>query len=395
MNQGSIQAANRALLLELIREEGVCSRAHLAKKSGLQQSTVTFIINSFIQWGLVKETGLITGSKGRRSIGVCINGDFYAVLGVRLTRHGYSVGIFNLAGMCLQEKSGSHEKGKTPIELMKKIISEAKAMMREDTDHKVLAAGIAVPGPFNIKDGKIVLITESEGWDSLNLSDIFKKELQLPTLLQHDASAGAWAQLWHNEKINSQGTFVYISVGQGVGSGILINGETIEGSIGVAGEIGHMSVDYNGVPCECGNRGCLEKYTSSIALTKAINQKLGTDYSFAQITDLIRGGDAICLQQYEQCCDLLAMGIVNVINCLNPNESVLGDVMVNVLPELFLERICNIVRQRILPEVCANQRISVDELGLNAELYGAAILAIKGIYKNIGYYFSEDKLQEV
>ncbi len=390
LNQESIQASNRALLLELIRKEGVCSRAHLAKKSRLQQSTVTFIVNSFIQWGLVRETGLISGSKGRRSIGLSINRESFAVLGVRLTRSGYSMGIFDLTGACVREKEYRHEENKPASELMRNIVAQAKALIAEASARQVLAVGIAVPGPFNIKDGIIVLMTEAEGWNALNLRETFRQELQLPTVLQHDASAGAWAQLWHNEQIVKAEALVYISVGQGVGSGIVINGETMEGSIGAAGEIGHMSIDYDGVSCECGNRGCLEKYTSSIALTKAINQKLSTDYSFAQIADLIRSGDEVCLRQYERCCDLLGVGIVNLINCLNPNEIVLGDDMVKVLPGLLLERVCSTVRQRVLPDVYKNQRITVDEMGLNAELYGAAVVAIKDIFKNSGRYFSEE-----
>lgn len=389
LNQESIQASNRALLLELIRKEGICSRAYLAKESKLQQSTVTFIVNSFIKWGLVKETGLISGDKGRRSIGISINGDSYAVLGVRLIRSGFSIGLFDLAGECIAEKNRDVEQKGNPSDMIHKIVSEAKQMLAQEKEHQVLSVGIAVPGPFNMKDGTIVLMTESKGWNAFNLREAFQRELKLPTILQHDARAGAWAQLWHNKKIDYDGILVYISVGQGVGSGILINRETLEGNMGVAGEIGHMSIDYNGVKCECGNRGCLEKYTSTIALTKTVNQKLGTSYTFRQIVDLIRGGDSACLQTYEACCDLLASGIVNVINCFNPNEIVLGDAMVKILPDVMLERVCSKVKERVLPDVYKNQRISVDEMDLNTELYGAAVVAIRDIYKNAANYFAE------
>lgn len=388
LNQESIQASNRALLLELIRKEGVCSRAFLARKSRLQQSTVTTIVNSFIKWGLVVETGLITGKKGRRSIGISINTDTYAVLGVRIIRSGFSIGLFNLTGGCIIEKNYEVGKNRNPSDMIHKIVSEAQIILSEKKQYRVLSAGIAVPGPFNMKDGTIILMTESEGWNAFNLSNVFQQELKLPTILQHDARAGAWSQLWHNKKDHSEGILVYISVGQGVGSGILVNGETLEGSIGAAGEIGHMSINYEGIQCECGNRGCLEKYTSSVALTKTVNQTLNINYSFSQIADRIRAGDKICTNIYEKCCDLLACGIVNVINCLNPNEIVLGDVMAKISPRLMLERVNKIVKERILSDIYDHQQISVDEMNINAELYGAAIEAIRDIFKNTAEYFS-------
>ena len=96
----------------------------------------------------------------------------------------------------------------------------------------------------------------------------------------------------------------------------------------------------------------------------------------------------MCIRD-RACCDLLASGIVNVINCFNPNEIVLGDAMVKILPDVMLERVCSKVKERVLPDVYKNQRISVDEMDLNTELYGAAVVAIRDIYKNAANYFAE------
>ena len=121
-------------------------------------------------------------------------------------------------------------------------------------------------------------MTEKEGWGTLNIKKQFQQELQLPIIVQHDACAGAWAQLWYNEKVSYEGVLLYMSVGQGVGSGLMIDGEAFKGGWGITGEIGHMSIDYEGITCSCGNRGCLEKYTSSIAFKTNVNTRLGKDY---------------------------------------------------------------------------------------------------------------------
>lgn len=388
LNQESIQSSNRALLLELIRKERVCSRAHLSKQSKLQQTTVTYITNDFLKLNLIRETGLIVGNKGRRSIGIEIEKNTYGVLGIRLARTGYSVGIFNLAGECVKQNDYHHRAEDTPNEIVKTIIDNATQMLRAEKKRKILAAGVAVPGPFNMQSETIVLMTEVAGWNTLHLREAFEQGLGLPVYFQHDACAGVWAQLWHNKRIGHENILVYISVGEGVGSGILINGETLENGYSFAGEIGHMSIHYNGVQCECGNKGCLEKYTSAIALTKTINQSLGTHDSFPVIAQKIRDRDKVCLEHYMACCDYLAVGLVNVINCFNPNAIVLGDEIVKIAPELLLERVKSKIHERSMPEIYNNVQIFVNEPDLDAELYGAAIIAIREIYRNTEQYFS-------
>ncbi len=390
LNQESIQSSNRALLLELIRKERVCSRAYLSKQSKLQQTTVTYIINDFIKLNLVKETGLLVGNKGRRSIGIEIEKSTYGVLGIRIARTGYSVGIFNLAGECVKIEEYHHKADDEASTIIKNILEKTAGMLRAEKKRKILAAGVAVPGPFNMKSEKIVLMTEVTGWNTLHLRESFEQELGLPVYFQHDACAGVWAQLWHNKKIGHENILVYISVGEGVGSGILINGATLENGYSFTGEIGHMSIDYNGVPCECGNKGCLEKYTSAIALTKTINQALGTSDAFSVITQKIRDGNEPYVSQYLACCDYLAVGLVNVINCFNPDAIVIGDEVAKIQPELLLKRVQEKIHERSMPEIYQNVQIMVNDQDLNAELYGAAIIAIREIYKNTEIYFSSN-----
>ena len=104
INQDVTQEMNRSLLLKNLRREGMCSRAYLASLTGLKQATVTNIMKDFLNWGIVTEVGFLNGSKGRRSIGVSINPDRYRVIGVRLARKHYSVGLFDLTGTQITKK---------------------------------------------------------------------------------------------------------------------------------------------------------------------------------------------------------------------------------------------------------------------------------------------------
>lgn len=389
LNQESTQSANRALLLEMICKEGVCSRAVLSQRSSLKQSTVTYIINDFIKWGLVTETGLIPGSKGRRSIGIAIDKSQYAVLGVRIARTSFCVGAFDMSGDCIFEKRIRHTHRNSTREILDRIVEELKVIL-EQLPHRVfLAIGVAVPGPFNTKEEKIVLMTETIGWSEVNIREELQKNFHLPVFLVHDANAGAWAQLWWNKTLSWDGTFVYISAGQGIGSGILIDGETLTGSVGFAGEIGHMTVVHNGLKCECGNYGCLEKYTSSIALTRMVNEARGEQepLTFEEIKEKIRLGDELCSAIFEECCSYLATGVINIINCLNPDAIVIGDDMAEIKPDVMITKILQMVRERTLPGASDHLKVIISELKHDAEFCGAAIIAIREIYKHSGEYF--------
>ena len=128
-NQESIQASNKALLLELIRSEKNCSRAMLSKISGLQSTTVTYIVNDFIQKGIIEETGLISGIRGRRSIGISITDRDYAVLGIRIARQGFSLGIYTLNGRRIAEEDYSYPQEISGLEIVTFACDKAKILI--------------------------------------------------------------------------------------------------------------------------------------------------------------------------------------------------------------------------------------------------------------------------
>lgn len=389
LNQDSIQDINRTLLINLLRKEGVCARAHLSKLSNLKQATVTNIVNDFIDWGLVKEIGFLIGSKGRRSIGISINNDDYGILAIRLARKNYSVGIFDLSGVLRNSKRVDIVKGETPRQIFDKILADAGQLVKDTTDRKIVAVGMAIPGPYSFKHGRIALMTEVLGWNEIAIEEELYQCFKIPVFVEQDANAGALAQFWHNEADYKNDVLVYIAAGQGIGAGVVINGEVLKGNIGVAGEIGHTSIQFDGPKCACGNRGCLEKYCSSIAITKAVNDVLKPKnaYSFSQITDMIRAGEESSVAKFEESCRYLAVGIVNIINSFNPAVIVIGDEMAHILPEVMLERIDGIVKECVLPEIYADTRITMSVIKNDSVLHGAAIVAIRDIFKSPEKYF--------
>jgi N-acetylglucosamine repressor len=154
-NQNSvIQDLNRALIVRPLRKLRLCSRADLAKQSGLKQSTITNIINDFIDWNLVTERGIIDGEKGRRSIGISLNTDLFKVVAVRLARKYFSVGIFDLWGSGDIVLHESLEVFEGSTKAVSRIVDTVAALITSRPEDRILGIGVAIPGPFFRTEGK-------------------------------------------------------------------------------------------------------------------------------------------------------------------------------------------------------------------------------------------------
>lgn len=389
-NQGNIQNMNRTLLLNLLRREKVCARTTLAAHSGLQQATVTHIINDFISWNLVKEIGLLSGAKGRRSIAISLNTEDFAVAGIRIARQHFSVGLFNLRGEALLIKRNTIAPGQKARKIMNMVIQEMDCLIAKFPNTKILSLGIAIPGPYNSLKGRISIMTNVEGWDKIALKDEFTEHYNLPVIIEEHANAAALAQFWYDANTQKNDVLVYIAFAQGIGAGIINKGTLLKGTTGAAGEIGHTTIDFHGPRCSCGNYGCLETYCSSITFVRKVNEALGkhAELNFRDVTILVKEKNPVALNLYLEMCDYLSIGVVNVINSFNPQLIVIGDEMAHIDPELMLNRVISNVKERIVPQTMENVKIQLSSYRQDSMVYGAAIIAINNIFDNPTRYFS-------
>ena len=390
INQDVTQEMNRSLLLKSLRREGVCSRAHLASLTGLKQATVTNIMKDFLNRGIVKEVGFLNGSKGRRSIGVSINPEGFRVIGVRLARKHYSVGLFDLTGSQIVKERVDFEPEKQPgaEEILKQIADRMRLMIQQYGKDCVLAAGMAVPGPFIAKKSRIALITGADIWKDIDLKAFFDREMDIPVFLEHNANAGAYAHMWDLKEAYHDDILVYIAAGQGIGAGIVMNGRIYEGALGTSGEIGHMTIDRNGKPCACGNRGCLERYASSLELVKAVyGERAGMEgCNFEDLEQGIKRGDPIDTEHYRRACESLGIGIINIVNVINPDQIIIGDDMARLNPELMEQTVRETVEKGILPDVWEELTLSISGYQRDPILTGAAIVAIDRVFDSPGQF---------
>jgi glucokinase len=245
------------------------------------------------------------------------------------------------------------------------------------------AASIVVPGTVS-KDNRMVLqVPNLPSLDNVALKSILEDQLGLPVVLENDANAAAIGEMWLGAARGLR-SVICITLGTGVGGGIILDGELWRGADGSAGEIGHTAVDpFVGRRCKCGNRGCLEVFASATAVVRMACEELANRQDSVLLCEGLTAervfsagleGDELALDVFKRMGTYLGVGVANLINLLNPEIIVIGGGVVNGW-KLFERHMLQEVSVRAFPLTADRVRIVPAECGDNAGLLGAARLA--------------------
>lgn len=364
-NQEDIQGLNRALVLQLIHRLRVCSRAELARRTGLTRAAITGITQQLLDCGMVRETGLLPGGGGRRSIGLTLCQEKYLCIGLRLTRRHIRGGLFDAGGELYEAQEcrlSPVPQAQDALARMREIIS---ALLEAAAGRRVLGVGLAAPGPVLHAEGRIAYMSAFPGWEGVSIPAELEKYFHLPVLLEHDGACCALAEWWNRPPQEECRMMVCVLAGQGVGAGILSEGRPVRGALGCAGELGHMSLNPLGPRCDCGNRGCLEGYVSSLALEREMAQALQKrrehplfGASARQILAAVEQGDPLAREIFEKQAEYLGFGLVNLVNLLNPDCLILSDELAQCAGPLE-ETVRRVLKARLSPRIYEGLRLSV------------------------------------
>lgn len=386
-NNSDLTEMNRSAVVKILQQQEVCSRADIARQTGLTQAAITKIVASMMEMGIVVEAGIITGSDNRRSIGLKLNAGKHQIIGVKFARQIFAVGVFDISGKIYvqtETKYSFEEDPKTVISAMKKQIHD---MLKKYKN--VVSIGLAVPGPYLREEGRIAVMTQMSSWHTINFVEEFKEEFNMPVFIEHDANAGALAEWLFGGHAQPLHTLAYFLVGDGVGAGIIERGRLFLGVQGTACETGHISVDVCGPRCECGNYGCLEMYCSAPAIMKKMQTYVpeclpdGNPQSSDACNALFeaaRAGNQKALDVVRETAEYIGYGCVTLINAYNPDIIIIGDV-VSQGGDLLLPIIQEVVKQRVIPELHTKVQIKISDLKIDPTLYGAAATATDKVLK--------------
>ncbi len=257
--------------------------------------------------------------------------------------------------------------------------------MKEKDIEKADVAGVGVGAPGAVaEDGMMVGGAVNIGWAAFNLKTALFNLLQMPIMATNDANAAAYGEMWRGGGAGTP-NLVAVTLGTGVGGGIIVNGDLLVGAVGGGGEIGHIHVEAcEEESCNCGNKGCLEQYGSATGLVRIARRRLAADnrpsilrqgeLSAKAVFDAVKEGDALAIEIAEKFGDYLGKGLAIVACVANPEVFVLGG-GVSKAGEILISYVEPYFQKYVLP-ACRNVKFSLAVLGNDAGIYGAAGLIL-------------------
>ena len=337
-----------------------------------------------------------------------------------------------LEGATLLSRASTLTQGRTEPEVMlprifatvDQALSEARV-----TSNQVAGIGISTPGPLNNRTGIVYEPPNLRGWKELPLRAIFQQQYKLPVYIENDANTAALGEYLFGAGRGCQ-DMIYLTVSTGIGGGVIIDGKIVEGSVGTAGEVGHMSIDWRGPLCNCGNRGCLEYLASGTAIARKANEAIesgeGADllaFATAMLAHPASVPDQVALpapqdanpqpleesgEQPEagesgavnkplrvnartvaraaeagiplarsiinEAAEALGVGLANLLHIFNPDMIILGGGVIHHMGAMVMEPALRIVQERTMAAPLKAAQILEAQLGDNAGLIGAGAL---------------------
>ncbi|MGL5123892.1 MAG: ROK family protein [Fusobacteriaceae bacterium] len=217
------------------------------------------------------------------------------------------------------------------------------------------------------------------GWIGTNLVEILEKKYKLPAILENDVNCAAIGELWTGAA-KEEKNFICLTLGTGIGGGLILNGDLFRGENNVAGEFGHIQIERNGVPCSCGKTGCYEKYASTSALVEMVLKKTGNLKNGKEIFDEMKLGNKLYEEIVLKWIDYITDGLSTLIYIFNPSLILLGG-GVSKQKSYLLDMINKNLDTKITGNFKKNLRIEVAKNGNNAGVLGATYLLLKKIEK--------------
>jgi predicted NBD/HSP70 family sugar kinase len=319
---------NRRIALNIIRRNPPMSRADLARRSGMQRSTVSAIVGQLITEGWITEGAAGTSVRGRRPRLLHLNVERAGILAVDLRPETTRVGLAGIdARFVMQTTWPTPRKPAAFAEALARTVAAFRKAHRE-----IVCEGMGISVPGRVDQAGRLVFAPNLGWGEIDLRHLLEREIGVPLVMENAASACALAELWFGRHPENVQHLVAVTVSEGIGVGLLLNGQLVRGGDAMAGEFGHVTIDENGPPCGCGKRGCWEQYASNLAAVRYYcGEQDGSTRAgrsspapvFADILRLAEGGDRRAVETLDHMATYLGMGIAGLVTGLAPQVLVI------------------------------------------------------------------------
>lgn len=389
-NQKLIQELNTSIILETIRNYGPISRIEIAKMHKLSPTTVSSAVRKLIQKGLVFEDGLGASSGGKKPILIRFSPEGQFIIGVVFDDSSIQIAEMNLKAEIRRHKSFpiANLTGGLVIE---RLVSTIEQFLEDYKNlEQCLGISIIFPGIINVDEGVIYESTKLK-IRNIYLKEAMEKLFHVKIFLENDVKAIALAEKQFGKHKKCQ-NLIYITIGDGVGAGIIQNGTLVRGNSGSSGEFGHTCININGNVCDCGNKGCLENYINWPAIYSKILFSIDQGKESVMLNlangdknlisptiwrEAINQNDPLAKEIMKEIGFYLSAGITNLVNLLNPDVIILGG-KVAYNNHLLCSYVKKLVYKQALQIFSSKLEIGLTSLGEDFRMMAAASVALQG-----------------
>lgn len=391
---GSLRQMNRLALLQMLRAEGPISKADLAKRSAISRPTVSKVVDDLHADGLAEIVGTAAPSSagGKPATLYRFNSGAVRVGAILLAVDGVSVAICDGDAHLLVKQyhhfSGDHSP-QTITAIIVGMLSELLCQLSLSSD-ELLGIGVGIPGLTDTLNGIVSFAPHLPGWQDIPLRQWLADAFDVPVWLDNDCHVQALAERYRGQGRDCD-SLICVETGVGMAAAFVFHGQLYRGPGNTAGEVGHMTIQEDGPPCECGNRGCWESLASTSWLAKQAIRALeeGRQSSIpwlgeieaqaAAVYQAAKAGDALALELVGQQASHFGIGIANLVNAFNPQRIILhGDAIAGGAP--FLRVVLETVEAHALQRPRGMVEIVFSDLGDDVGLIGATSLVMETLF---------------
>lgn len=362
----------------MIQESDPISRSEIAEKTTLAPSTVSVITGELMEQGLIRECGRATSTGGRRRILLEINpagGYFICVdLGGEVLR----IGVLDLSLDAVQTWSHplASRNGEDLYQYLEDSIRAVMDWCKDEHIH-MLGIGVATPGLVDAERGQVIE-ADNLNWYELNLGERLYRTFETKVVVENDTNAAAYGEYkFGYNKDDSVSNMIYVSVGSGIGAGLVLDGKLYSGSSGMAGEIGHVMANPDGDTCSCGKRGCVETIASSGAIVRAYSARSGASdpIDILTVLRLADSSSAIAGDVVRHAGRTMGVALGNLVNVVNVDRVLLNGMTSH--SQVMWNALLDGLNQALLPQLRHELDVRQGTLASLTGLVGVASLHLE------------------
>ena len=385
------------MILNIVRDNSPVSRKQISKLSKLSIATTKRLIEELLRDNLIIEVGQTNNTRGRKASLLQLNEEYCCSIGVNIIPDALEIAALSFTGSVIYEKT---IKGVKPdrgaiLPLLEEELRLVLKSTKSTYNGHLLGIGIGIAGLVDINRGTVLFTPNMTGWEDVKLGPLVSDRFGTDVFVDDSVRCMAISEKRYGVA-RELSNFLYIYIGKGVGSGVLLDGRIYRGAHGVAGEFGHITIKQNGNLCNCGNRGCLEAHVSESRIVEYVQRNISSNVH-SSLSGILHGKNSITLMDILHHADEgdklanltinnvsenIGMGIANLVNVFDPGVIILGGEVIDTFGENMMDNIIRVVKLKAINTIASQTSIIAAGVESYSASRGAATLLIEKYLQN-------------